>query len=329
MPNSGLESPDIEHVEAYLASVVRETTARTYRYALVSLGRFIQRSGYIKAKPPYPVTGFDVDLLVRFDDWLKTNGKKLVTRDLYMKVARSFLVWLDANDMIPDFPMERAKNKLKVSRGVRVGKAGKEPDASTPSVVTFYDDIPLPAGTPENKVKRLVILRNRAIVHTLYATAGRVSEVASLTRESVLDGRMAEVRITGKGNKDRFLFLTHEAQRAIAAYCKERDDDYPGLFISYGRGLGQRLGRGTLWSVVKAAGKALGLSVSVSPHHFRHWRAQDLLDGGMDLVTLQDMLGHATPDTTRSIYAPHINKSRIRGQFDKFGRSAREAAKER
>jgi site-specific recombinase XerD len=206
-------------------------------------------------------------------------------------------------------------------------KAGREPDPGIPRIVTYYDSIPLPPPDEKNgKRKRLNILRARAIVHTLYASAGRVSEVASLTREAVLDGRKSEVRITGKGNKDRLLLLTKEAQQAIAAYCREREDNYPGLFISHGRDVGKTLGRGTLWSVVKKAAKELGLFKGTSPHAFRHFRAQQLLHEGMDLDVLQAYLGHADISTTRRIYAPYTAVDKVRDQLETFGRSARDAA---
>ncbi len=242
---------------------------------------------------------------------------------------KRFLIWLDANDHLPaSFQVGKAVNRLKAARGSRrTAKAGREPDPGVPNIVTYYDAIPLPAADEKRgEIKRLEILRARAIVHTLYASAGRVSEVASLTREMVLDGRKSEVRITGKGNKDRIMLLTADAQRAIAAYCREREDSYPGLFISHGRDVGKTLGRGTLWSVVKKAAKALGLFKGTSPHAFRHFRAQQLLHEGMDLDVLQSYLGHADISTTRRIYARYTAVEKVRDQLETFGRTARDAA---
>jgi site-specific recombinase XerD len=162
------------------------------------------------------------------------------------------------------------------------------------------------------------------VVHTLYASGGRVSEVASLTREMVLDGRLDEVELTGKGGWPRLILLTTAAMQAIQAYIQERDDDYPALFISHGRGRGQALGRGTMWSIVKKAAKALGLHKSTSPHSFRHFRATQLLNEGMPLESVQAYLGHQDISTTRKVYA-HTKTAVLRDQLAEFGRSPEEA----
>ena len=198
-------------------------------------------------------------------------------------------------------------------------------DPELPALVTHYDNLPLPQGEdPRSRLERLKILRARAIVHTLYASGGRVSEVASLTREMVLDGRLDEVHLVGKGGQPRVILLTPEAMRAISAYIEERNDDFPGLFISHGRGRGNQLGRGTIWAVVKRAVKTLGLHHSTSPHSFRHYRATQLLNEGMPLESVQAYLGHQDISTTRKVYA-HTRTAVLRDQLSTFGRSPTEA----
>ncbi len=335
-PPSPHSASELEFGDAFLATIASSPkTADAYRYGLGRLAEFIAVTKYLPAgKPPAPrfsASALRDDLLLKFHEWMVERKYAPPTRDNYLAAVKRFLIWLDANDRLPTgFQVGKAVNRLKAARGTRrSAKAGREPDPGLPRIVTHYDSIPLP--TPEEKrgaIKRLEILRARAIVHTLYASAGRVSEVASLTREMVLDGRLSEVRITGKGGKDRILLLTKEAQGAIAAYCRARDDHYPGLFISHGRGAGRPLGRGTLWAVVKHAAKALGLYKGTSPHAFRHYRAQQLLHEGMDLDVLQAYLGHADISTTRRIYAPYTAVEKVRDQLETFGRSAKEAAKD-
>jgi site-specific recombinase XerD len=198
-------------------------------------------------------------------------------------------------------------------------------DPELPKIVTYYDELSLPqAGSRQNQLERLKILRARAIVHVLYASGGRVSEVASLTREMVLDGRLDEVHLTGKGGQPRLILLTPEAMKAIQTYVAERQDDYPGLFISHGRGHGKPLGRGTIWTVVKTAARSLGLHKSTSPHSFRHYRATQLLNEGMPLESVQAYLGHQDISTTRKVYA-HTKTAVLRDQLATFGRSPIEA----
>lgn len=327
---------DLEYGEQFIATIASNPrTADAYRYGLARLAEFIADTNYTTtARPPAPkfaTANLRDDVLLKFHEWLAKAKYAEPTRDNYLAAVKRFLIWLDANDRLPsNFQVGKAVNRLKAARGSRrTAKAGREPDPGVPNIVTYYDAIALPASDEKRgKIKRLEILRARAIVHTLYASAGRVSEVASLTREMVLDGRKSEVRITGKGNKDRVMLLTADAQRAIAAYCREREDSYPGLFISHGRDVGKSLGRGTLWSVVKKAAKALGLFKGTSPHAFRHFRAQQLLHEGMDLDVLQAYLGHADISTTRRIYAPYTAVEKVRDQLETFGRTAKEAAKD-
>ncbi len=326
---------EIEFAEAFLETILSSrNTAISYRYGLSRLAEFIADTHYIAAPLPYPANELKDDLLVKFYEWMIKRKYAEQTLTSYLAVVKRFLIWLDANDRLTEtFQVGKAVNRLKATRGNRrIAKAGREPDPGLPRIVTYYDSIALPQ--PDEKrgqIKRLEILRARAIVHTLYASAGRVSEVASLTREMVLDGRKAEVRITGKGNKDRLLLLTKEAQQAIAAYCRERDrigDRSPGLFVSHGRDVGKTLGRGTLWSVIKKAAKELDLFKGTSPHAFRHFRAQQLLHEGMDLDVLQSYLGHADISTTRRIYAPYTAVDKVRDQLETFGRSAKDAARD-
>jgi site-specific recombinase XerD len=333
-PNKRAEpTPAIEYAEAFIDTIMTSPrTAATYRFGLTCLATFIANTKYIPLPPPYPVAELRDDVLLKFQSWLLRQRYAPASQENYIAAVKRFLIWLDANDHLPPgFQVGKAVNRLKAARGGRrTVKVGREPDPGVPRIVTYYDEIPLPSPAEKRgQIKRLKILRARAIVHTLYASAGRVSEVASLTREMVLDGRKAEVRITGKGNKDRLLLLTKEAQQAIAAYCRERDrlgDRSPGLFVSHGRAAGKTLGRGTLWAVVKKAANELGLFKGTSPHAFRHFRAQQLLHEGMDLDVLQAYLGHADISTTRRIYAPYTAAEKVRDQLETFGRSARDAA---
>lgn len=327
-----LTHSDIEFGDEFITSfdAGHHTTAKTYSHALARLAKSIQATGYVPRKDLlFCVSDFRDSVLVSFYDWLAdpAQGYAPATIEISLAAVKKFLIWLDAHDKLK-FGVEKARSKLKSVQTAFAPRAGREADPGVPKIVTYYDDQPLLPFETRNHLKRLILLRDRAIVHTLYASAGRVSEVASLTRDKVLDGRKSEVRITGKGGKDRLLLLTKDAQRAIAVYCRERDDDYPGLFISHGRGKGKSLGRGTLWAVVKKAAKALDLYKGTSPHSFRHYRAQELLERGMEIDVLQTYLGHGDIGTTRKIYAPHTSLPKLRDQLATFGVSAREAAEE-
>jgi len=266
-------------------------------------------------------------MLAGFGAQLTKRKYARATRQLYLAALRRYLQWLDATDQIDaDFNRAKAEAKLKVAKGdTRGGYRHRPADPDLPKIIGFYDDkIPPPSDEAKAARKRLEALRAAAVMHTLYASAGRVSEVASLTRAQVADGRASEVLITGKGNKQRMLFLTPEAQAAIRAYCNARDDSYDPLFISHGRNMGQPLSRMSIWLAVKAAVKALGLSKITSPHSFRHYRATQLLNEGMPLESVQAYLGHASPETTRIVYA-HTKTAVLRDQLGTYGLNPTEA----
>jgi integrase/recombinase XerD len=305
---------------------------QTYGQALDRLASCLHECDYAglrTADSPYPVDLLGDDVLVVFFEWLtRSKNYRPRTVSVYLAAARRFLVWLDAHDYLdPELSVPKAQNRLAAVRGKsrRASEVARAVDPELPRIVTYYDRQPLPSKSAKNRLKRLRLLRDRAIVHTLYASAGRVSEVASLTRGQVLDGRLDEIWITGKGGRERVILLTPEAQKAIAAYCAERNDTSPGLFLSHGRDKGTSLGRWALWKVVKEAAKVLDLYQGTSPHHFRHYRARQLLHEGMDLEVLQAYLGHADIATTRRIYAPYTALGKVKDQLATFGRSAAEA----
>ena len=326
-------SPTLDEVkEKFLETILVPRTAETYRWALAAFIRFIEATTYAgydaEEAAPFPIAHIRDDVLEEFYAWLIDRYRSQQTRRTYLSAIRRFLVWLDAKGLLSqEFQLSKAQHRLQAAQGnrKRIPYQHRRVDPELPRVVTYYDELPLPEGDGRRcRLERLKILRARAIVHTLYASGGRVSEVTSLTREMVLDGRLDEVHLIGKGGQPRVILLTREAMRAIQAYVAERADDYPALFISHGRGHGRALGRGTVWAVVKNAAETLGLHESTSPHSFRHFRATQLLNEGMPLESVQAYLGHQDISTTRKVYA-HTQTSVLRDQLATFGRSPREA----
>lgn len=315
--------------QQFLATIQAPSTAATYRWAMTAFLRFVEETSYAGWAAPagdFPAARLGDDLLEEFYYWLNDQRKSQQTVRTYLSAMRRFIRWLDGRDLLA-FQVAKAQDRLKVARGSksRIPYKHRRVDPELPRVVTYYDELPLPAGDEHAKrMARLKILRARAIVHTLYASGGRVSEVASLDRDMVLDGRLDEVHVTGKGGQTRVILLTADAMRAIRVYLRERDDDFPALFISHGRGRGRSLGRGTIWAVVKDAASALGLHESTSPHSFRHYRATQLLNEGMPLESVQAYLGHQDISTTRRVYA-HTRTAVLRDQLATFGRSPSES----
>lgn len=150
----------------------------------------------------------------------------------------------------------------------------------------------------------VVSLRDRAILETLYAGGLRVSELAGLDIGKLeLDGDLGSARVIGKGNKERVVPLGSRAVAALHAYLAARhelldpswgDDD--AVFLSP---RGRRLGVRRIQEIVKRQG-ILGAGRSdLHPHALRHSCATHLLDGGADLRSIQELLGHSSLSVTQ------------------------------
>jgi site-specific recombinase XerD len=324
--------------EQFVSSIIRSTrTQETYALGLKTFQRFLAETGYAGcAGPPPPspaalsTAAFQEDVLLQFCQWLLAQDYRESTMNTYLSSAKRLFRRLYALDQLPrDFNLSKALEKLRdFSREIEKREQNPpNPDQRIPRILLYYDESPLPEGD-KNRLSRLRTLRARAVVHTIYASAGRVSEVASLTRAQVQDGGVREVMITGKRGKKRLIFLTADAQQAIRAYAKARGSDgYTPLFVSHGRNYGTQLSRQTIWRIVKEAVIALGLFEGISPHDFRHYRATQLLNDGARLEDVQAILGHAHIGTTRDVYA-RTDRRTLREVYDTFTRSPQDALTE-
>ena len=322
----------------FVATIQEPQTADTYRWALDALERFLvydaedENDPGPDERPPYPIEALETGDLEAFYLWMLERYAKQSIHT-YLSAVRRFLRWLNARDQLPEtFRLSKALDRLEEALGQhRQSYKHRRIDPALPEIVLYYDKLQLPEAPSEGQGEdwkcrqdRLILLRNRAIVHTLYASGGRVAEVASLTKEMVLGGRLSEAHLQGKGGYSRVILFTPEAMTAIRTYLKERNDSYPALFISHSRDLGNPLSRFTIWRVVKHAAKALDLYETTSPHSFRHYRATQLLNEGMPLESVQAYLGHQDIATTRKVYA-HTHTAVLRDQLQTYGLSPAQA----
>ena len=163
-------------------------------------------------------------------------------------------------------------------------------------------------------------LRDRALVETAYAAGLRISELAAAGLGS-LELRRGEIRVLGKGRKERIGLLGKPARRAIAAYLEDGrpillERRPPGveepseLFLNH---RGGPLGIRGLRYRLDLLRRRAGLPDGVSPHTLRHSFATHLLDGGADLRVVQELLGHESLATTQ-VYT-HVSPTRLRAAY--------------
>jgi site-specific recombinase XerD len=156
-------------------------------------------------------------------------------------------------------------------------------------------------------------LRDRTIIETLFSTGLRVSELVSLNRDQV-DLERKEFGVRGKGNKLRVVFLSDTAAQWIERYLRVRKDDFKPLFIRYSgavdtqrNGEKMRLTARSIQNIVAKYAKKSGLPIETTPHTLRHSFATDLLIGGADIRSVQEMLGHESIRTTQ-VYTHVTNR---------------------
>lgn len=162
--------------------------------------------------------------------------------------------------------------------------------------------------------------RDRAMLELLYATGCRVSEVCQLRlRDLMLDQR--QIRCEGKGGKQRIVPIGGQAIEAIQTYCDDlrvtlaarQPQPTDELLLSRS---GRAMDRIMLWRLVKTYAGRVGIDSLISPHALRHSFATHLLAGGADLRQVQEMLGHASIQTTQ-IYT-HVEHSRLKKVHRQF-----------
>ncbi|MBX3459163.1 MAG: site-specific tyrosine recombinase XerD [Planctomycetes bacterium] len=163
-----------------------------------------------------------------------------------------------------------------------------------------------------------MMLRDRALLHTLYATGARVSEVCDLTLNRLhLEQGFLSVR--GKGNKERVVPISARASEQVRHWLTggrpallKRPSEH--VYVSR---TGRRLSRTRVWDLVKEYAARAGIKPSlVHPHTLRHCFATHLLEGGADIRSVQEMLGHVSISTTQ-IYT-HVDQKRLRSVVLKF-----------
>ncbi|MFO8015374.1 MAG: site-specific tyrosine recombinase XerD [Phycisphaerae bacterium] len=231
----------------------------------------------------------------------KQRGCAVPTVSRALVAARMFFRYLSAERLVPSDPTEHLESP-------RLWQT--LPEVLDRKAVDRLLAAPDPA---HDRLPR----RDRAVLEFLYATGARASETADLTLDSV-SREGGYVHCVGKGRKERIVPVGRRALEALDAYLAEerprldrRGDAH--LFLTHS---GRRLGRETIWRLVKKYARRAGVSPRVSPHTLRHSFATHLLEGGADLRAVQEMLGHVDIATTQ-VYT-HVDPSRLKAIHRKF-----------
>jgi len=176
--------------------------------------------------------------------------------------------------------------------------------------------VSLPADGSPDGLRAAVALRNRAILEVLYAGGLRVSELVGLDLEDYNAGR-GELRVLGKGSKERLALLGAPAREWLDRYIREgrrlflrKESRQRALFLNR---RGGRLTARSVQAMLRECAIKAGFDKRITPHVLRHTFATHLLDGGADLRVVQELLGHAQLSTTQ-VYT-HVSRSRVRAVY--------------
>ena len=169
-------------------------------------------------------------------------------------------------------------------------------------------------------------LRDRAILETLFSTGLRVAELVALNRDQIKikpNTKDLELGITGKGGRTRTIYFSERTVKWLREYLKNRVDDDRALFINYKPGKNnqdsptlRRLTSRSVERILEKYSKIAGLPIMATPHTMRHSYATDLLNQGVDIRTVQELLGHQNIATTQ-IYT-HVTNKRLRDVHRQF-----------
>ena len=218
----------------------------------------------------------------------KQGEKQLDSRSVnrMLSALRAYLRYLIDIDYSCPLPPE----------AVKLTKAGKK----HPQVAELKDLIRLIEAPSSFELNTRTALRNRAMLEVLFATGMRISELCGLDRNQIDD--TGRIFITGKGRKQRFVYLTPRAKQHLDAYSATREDTCPALFVPYaGRNVAKsrrRISTNYLQDRIKRYREKLKINVPTSAHSLRHGFATYLAERGANPAALQILLGHESLDTT-------------------------------
>jgi integrase/recombinase XerD len=298
-----------EQIESFLnyLSVEKGYSGNTITAYRNDLGGLAEFAGKQLSAPSWP--GFNRQHMLSYMLDLKERGYVATTMARKVAAARSFFGFLLAEGAIRNDPTENMSSPS-------VGKALPKPI----SISQVHQLLEQPAKIDTSEAKR-----DRAMLELLYASGMRISELVALNLGDVHTNGDYFVKAFGKGRKERIIPLYEQIARTVQQYI---DEDRPklahgkkesALFLN---ARGERLTRQGFWQKLKEYARDAGLNEHISPHTLRHSFATHMLNGGADLRSVQELLGHANISTTQ-VYT-HLTTDHLRRTYDKSHPRARE-----
>lgn len=297
-----IDSDMAEALDAFCTALfaergLSEHTVRAYRIDLSDYGRWAHREGVCALSATHrELRRYLADLdAARYSR--KTENRRL-------SALRTFFRWLNVTGRADADPASALQGPKALKHLPHVIKPA--------DMVKLLSVHAKRTARGEEREQTLSDMRDQALLEFLYACGARISEAANL-RFADVDFDERQALLFGKGSKERIVPLHDLAIQSLKAYALVarpkllNGRECPYFFVST---RGNRMGTDAMRKMFKATVRAAGLDDSLSPHDMRHTFATDLLNGGADLRSVQEMLGHASLSTTQ-IYT-HLSAERLK-----------------
>jgi integrase/recombinase XerD len=290
-----------DHFLKYLSAARRlspNTYRTSYRYDLNSFAEFLKEQSIAD------VGQVDRSHIKDYISWCRK--KRLSSRSIARRISslKGFFRFLLAENLIASDPTSMIEHP----------KQGR----SLPKTLTIGEVDMLLAVTGRQEKGDFLAARDHVMLHLLYATGLRVSELVKLPLVS-FNRHSGNLRVLGKGSKERLVPIGEQARMLLEEYLDRirprllHGKTSPSLFVTR---RGRAMTRNRFWQILKNITLEAGITKEVSPHSLRHSFATHLLENGADLRSVQLMLGHSDISTTQ-LYT-HIEQSRLKGIHKKF-----------
>jgi integrase/recombinase XerD len=274
------------------------TYNKSYRYDLNSFAGFLQEKSVKDLKQINRSTIRD------YISWCRK--RRLSSRSISRRIStlKGFFRFLLAEELINSDPTTMVEHP----------KQGRV----LPKVLTVAEVDALLAVSEDRDQGDPLAARNHVMLHVLYATGLRVSELVKLPLIS-FNRHSGNLRVLGKGSKERLVPIGEQARVLLEEYLDDirprllHGRTSPSLFITR---QAKAMTRNRYWQILKQIGRNAGISKEISPHTLRHSFATHLLENGADLRSVQLMLGHSDISTTQ--FYTHVETSRLKNIHKKF-----------
>lgn len=301
--------------------------------------KFLYYEEVIAGKSFNTIKGYRKDI-TQFIDYLNEYEKIKTYDEIETMTFRSFIAYLNSSGEKEDKKESKNISKRSINRKIsalrtffkylqekKIVKTNKVTYINMPK---FEKELPNVLNKEDiNKLRESIDIskttgiRDRLIVELLYSSGIRAGELID-SSENMINIEEREMRVIGKGNKERITFFSENTKKWLKKYIEEKKKVYKNYNkdVIFTNNRGEKLTTRSLRRLISEYAKKAELKKEVTPHVFRHTFATELLNNGVDIRYLQELLGHSSISTTQ-VYT-HISKSFLKDVYMKTHPFAKE-----